>query len=80
MIFFGHPWRGGLQWKLDALRYRQMNSFIAVARDRDTGRGKKAPGVLHLTPFSGVAREHLSFVDRSCRYQGGIEKERKTIS
>ncbi|KAI8963920.1 long-chain fatty alcohol dehydrogenase [Daldinia sp. FL1419] len=38
MFLHGHPWRNALQWKLDALRCRQMNSFIAIARDRDTGR------------------------------------------
>ncbi|KAI1426013.1 long chain fatty alcohol oxidase [Xylaria sp. FL1777] len=34
----GHPYENGLQWKLDALRARQMNSFISIVRDRDTGR------------------------------------------
>ncbi|KAK6950359.1 hypothetical protein Daesc_008685 [Daldinia eschscholtzii] len=38
MFLHGHPWRSALQWKLDALRSRQMNSYIAIARDRDTGR------------------------------------------
>ncbi|KAJ2982581.1 hypothetical protein NUW58_g6414 [Xylaria curta] len=34
----GHPYESGLQWKIDALRTRQMNTFISLARDRDTGR------------------------------------------
>ncbi|KAI1102629.1 long-chain fatty alcohol dehydrogenase [Jackrogersella minutella] len=38
MVLFEHPWRSALQWKLDALRYRQMNTYISLARDRDTGR------------------------------------------
>ncbi|KAI2630749.1 long-chain fatty alcohol dehydrogenase [Hypoxylon sp. NC1633] len=38
MFLFDHPWRSALQWKLDVLRCRQMDSFIAITRDRDTGR------------------------------------------
>ncbi|KAK5664161.1 hypothetical protein OQA88_376 [Cercophora sp. LCS_1] len=32
------PWRNGLDFKLSALRLRQMAGFISLARDRDTGR------------------------------------------
>lgn len=32
------PWRGGLDFKLAALRYRHFGAFISVARDRDSGR------------------------------------------
>ena len=32
------PWRGGLDYKLSALRLRHMAGFISLARDRDTGR------------------------------------------
>ncbi|KAI1180374.1 GMC oxidoreductase [Nemania sp. FL0916] len=38
LLLFAHPHEGGLQWKLDALRARQMCNFISLARDRDTGR------------------------------------------
>ncbi|KAK3692226.1 hypothetical protein B0T22DRAFT_531748 [Podospora appendiculata] len=32
------PWRSGLDFKLDILRYRHLDGFISLARDRDTGR------------------------------------------
>ncbi|KAK3939899.1 hypothetical protein QBC46DRAFT_449951 [Diplogelasinospora grovesii] len=32
------PWRGGLDFKLQSLRYRHLDGFIALTRDRDTGR------------------------------------------
>jgi choline dehydrogenase-like flavoprotein len=31
-------WTSGLDFKLQALKYRHMNSFISITRDRDTGR------------------------------------------
>jgi hypothetical protein len=31
------PWYGGLQFKTDTLKYRHMNTFMSMARDRDTG-------------------------------------------
>lgn len=31
-------WNSGLDYKLQALKYRHMNTFISLARDRDTGR------------------------------------------
>jgi hypothetical protein len=31
------PWLGGLDYKLKALRWRQLANFIAMSRDRDTG-------------------------------------------
>lgn len=31
-------WKGALQWKLDAARFRHMVGYISVARDRDSGR------------------------------------------
>lgn len=30
-------WSDGIDWKLQALRYRHMNSYISIIRDRDTG-------------------------------------------
>ncbi|KAI2637294.1 GMC oxidoreductase [Xylaria nigripes] len=38
VTLLNHPYQGSLQWKLDALRVRQMNNFISIARDRDKGR------------------------------------------
>lgn len=32
------PWRSGLSFKLATLRYRHLNAFISVTRDRDSGR------------------------------------------
>ncbi|RYO85869.1 hypothetical protein DL762_005016 [Monosporascus cannonballus] len=62
LVIFGHPWHGGLQWKLDMLRYRRMNNFIAVARDRDTGRVYPSPDggqpVIAYTP-SDSDRAHI---------------------
>ncbi|KAI1823038.1 GMC oxidoreductase [Xylaria intraflava] len=37
ITLLGHPYHEALQWKLDALRARQMNNFISLTRDRDTG-------------------------------------------
>ncbi|KAI0526511.1 long chain fatty alcohol oxidase [Xylaria bambusicola] len=37
VLLYNHPYENGLQWKLDALRARQMNNFISIVRDRDTG-------------------------------------------
>jgi choline dehydrogenase-like flavoprotein len=31
-------WNSGLDYKLNALKFRHMNGFISIARDRDTGR------------------------------------------
>ncbi|KAL2073563.1 hypothetical protein VTL71DRAFT_10889 [Oculimacula yallundae] len=31
-------WENGLDYKLQALKYHHMNSFISIVRDRDTGR------------------------------------------
>ncbi|KAI0115985.1 GMC oxidoreductase [Nemania sp. FL0031] len=38
ILLYGIPYQSGLQWKLDALRARQMNNFISLVRDRDPGR------------------------------------------
>ncbi|KAI1306359.1 long chain fatty alcohol oxidase [Xylaria venustula] len=38
VLLYNHPYENALQWKLDALRARQMNNFISIVRDRDTGR------------------------------------------
>ncbi|EHL01767.1 putative Long-chain-alcohol oxidase FAO2 [Glarea lozoyensis 74030] len=38
MFLVGFPWYSGLQFKRNALKFRNMNGFISIARDRDTGR------------------------------------------
>ncbi|KAH7037665.1 GMC oxidoreductase [Microdochium trichocladiopsis] len=37
MVLFNLPWHSALQWKTDALKFRAMNAYISIARDRDTG-------------------------------------------
>ncbi|RYP45147.1 hypothetical protein DL768_008465 [Monosporascus sp. mg162] len=79
-VFFNHPWHGALRWKLDALRYRQMNTFIAVARDRDTGRVYPSPDdgrpVVAYTP-SHFDRAHVLAgqvaIAKLCYIQGATE-------
>ncbi len=31
-------WKSGYDWKMQALKFRHQNSYIAIVRDRDTGR------------------------------------------
>lgn len=31
------PWQSGLQFKVDALKYRHMNCYLSIIRDRDAG-------------------------------------------
>ncbi|KAH8197510.1 hypothetical protein TruAng_008331 [Truncatella angustata] len=38
MTIANFPWYSGLEFKLNALKFRSMNGFISMARDRDTGR------------------------------------------
>ncbi|KAL7798357.1 hypothetical protein V8C37DRAFT_199510 [Trichoderma ceciliae] len=38
VTFALHSWTGGLDAKLITMKYRHLSSFIALARDRDTGR------------------------------------------
>ncbi|KAH8162974.1 hypothetical protein CIB48_g5270 [Xylaria polymorpha] len=49
VLLYNHPYENGLQWKLDALRARQMYNFISLARDRDSGR-------VYLDPEDGRPR------------------------
>ncbi|RYP30802.1 hypothetical protein DL767_006083 [Monosporascus sp. MG133] len=80
LVLFNQPWHGALQWKLDMLRYRQMNTFIAVARDRDTGRVYPNPDdgqpVIAYTP-SDVDRAHILAgqvaIAKLCYIQGATE-------
>ncbi|KAI1777630.1 long-chain fatty alcohol dehydrogenase [Hypoxylon cercidicola] len=61
MFLYEHPWKSALQWKLDALRCRQMDNFIAISRDRDTGRvypDESGRLVVEYTP-SAFDRKHI---------------------
>ncbi|KAI0010162.1 long-chain fatty alcohol dehydrogenase [Xylariaceae sp. FL0662B] len=62
MMLFEQPWENGLQWKLSALRYRQMNTYISLTRDRDTGRVYPDPDdgrpLVDYTP-SAFDRKHI---------------------
>ncbi|OTB08028.1 hypothetical protein M426DRAFT_317536 [Hypoxylon sp. CI-4A] len=62
MFLFHHPWRSALQWKLDALRARQMNTYISLARDHDSGRVYADPDdgrpTIDYTP-SAYDRKHI---------------------
>ncbi|KAI1841489.1 hypothetical protein JX266_012329 [Neoarthrinium moseri] len=37
LIYSNLPWRSGIDLKLSALRYRHLNAFFSMPRDRDTG-------------------------------------------
>ncbi|XXH00642.1 hypothetical protein Hte_006990 [Hypoxylon texense] len=37
------PWHSGLQFKIDALKHRQMNGFASFTRDRDPGQRRRRP-------------------------------------
>ena len=49
MVLTNLPWRGGLDFKLNALKLRSMNCFISLTRDRDSGR-------VHPDPVTGGPR------------------------
>ncbi|KAI0008506.1 GMC oxidoreductase-domain-containing protein [Xylariaceae sp. FL0662B] len=74
------PWRGALQYKIDALKYRQMNSFGAIVRDRDTGSVSPDPDdgrpVIRYTP-SAFDRRHIVLglvaIAKLCYLQGAVE-------
>ncbi|KAI1386462.1 long-chain fatty alcohol dehydrogenase [Hypoxylon trugodes] len=73
------PWRGALQYKLDALKLRQLNSFNAILRDRDTGSVSADPDgwpIIKYTP-SAFDRKHivqgLVAIAKLCYMQGAVE-------
>ncbi|TGJ83176.1 hypothetical protein E0Z10_g5601 [Xylaria hypoxylon] len=80
VLLYSHPYQDGLQWKLDALRARQMNNFISLVRDRDTGRvypdpDDGRPRVAYTT--SAFDRSHLLTgiiaIVKLCYIQGATE-------
>ncbi|KAI1808433.1 long-chain fatty alcohol dehydrogenase [Daldinia bambusicola] len=80
MFLHGHPWQNALQWKLDALRARQMNSYISMARDRDTGRVYPDPNdgrpTVEYSP-SAFDRKHILTgiiaLSKLCYIEGATE-------
>ncbi|KAI1212866.1 long-chain fatty alcohol dehydrogenase [Annulohypoxylon truncatum] len=80
MFLFEHPWRSALQYKLDALRCRQMNTYISIARDRDTGRVYPDPDdgrpIIDYHP-SAFDRKHILAgiiaLAKMCYIQGATE-------
>ncbi|KXJ94234.1 hypothetical protein Micbo1qcDRAFT_187923 [Microdochium bolleyi] len=81
MVLFNLPWHSALQWKTDALKYRSMNSFIAMARDRDAGSVRADPGdasrpLVDYT-ISDLDRSHtlqgLVALAKLCYVQGAVE-------
>ncbi|KAI8635084.1 GMC oxidoreductase [Xylariaceae sp. FL1651] len=80
ILLYDHPWENGLQWKLDALRSRQMNKYVAIVRDRDTGRvypdpNDGRPCVAYTT--SAFDRAHslagIVAISKLCYIQGATE-------
>jgi choline dehydrogenase-like flavoprotein len=49
MTITNFPWYSGLDFKLNALKFRNMNGYISLVRDRDTGR-------VYPDPVSGRPR------------------------
>ncbi|GAW25729.1 putative long chain fatty alcohol oxidase [Rosellinia necatrix] len=80
VLLYNHPYESGLQWKTDALRARQMNNFISIVRDRDTGRvypdpHDGSPRVAYTT--SAFDRAHslagIVALAKLCYIQGATE-------
>ena len=73
------PWRSGLDYKLAAMRYRHLNAFIALTRDRDTGRVYSDPSgrvMIDYTPSAFDAAHTLEGVlalARICYITGATE-------
>ncbi|KAI0902377.1 long-chain fatty alcohol dehydrogenase [Annulohypoxylon nitens] len=80
MFLFEHPWRNALQYKLDVIRCRQMNTYISLARDRDTGRVYPDPDdgrpIIDYHP-SAYDRKHILAgivaLAKMCYIQGATE-------
>ncbi|KAI0839993.1 long-chain fatty alcohol dehydrogenase [Hypoxylon sp. FL0890] len=78
--FFQVPWDGGLQFKLDAIKYRQMNCFMALTRDRGSGSIIPDPNdgspVIAYTP-SHFDRQNMiagaEAISKLCYIQGAAE-------
>ncbi|KAH6694116.1 long chain fatty alcohol oxidase [Plectosphaerella plurivora] len=74
------PWRGGIESKLDALKYRNAGGYIALTRDRDGGRVYPDPvtGRPHIDhQVSAFDRKHtlegLIALAKICYVEGAIQ-------
>jgi choline dehydrogenase-like flavoprotein len=82
-VMVGLPWHSGQQWKMAALKYRQMAGFISLARDRDSGSIVPGPGsvedrlpVLKYTPSAfdtGNIMEGVIALAKMCYITGARE-------
>lgn len=80
LIYSSFPAASGLDFKLKALRFRNLNTFICIPRDRDTGRVYPDPRTgqtrIDYTP-SAFDRAHvlegLVALARICRATGAEE-------
>lgn len=80
MTIANFPWYSGLEFKLNALKFRNMNGFISMARDRDTGRVYPDPITgaprIEYTP-SGFDRAHILAgviaLAKLCYVEGALE-------
>ncbi|KAI1868243.1 hypothetical protein JX265_007066 [Neoarthrinium moseri] len=79
MTTFTLPWHNALQYKTDAIKYSHINSFCAIARDRDTGSVSSDPDgrpIIKYTP-SRFDRIHivsgLVAIAKICYVQGATE-------
>lgn len=73
-------WQNGLQFKLDALKYRHMNCYLSIVRDRDAGSVSPDPNdgtpvvAYTMSPFD---RKHamigLAATAKLCYIQGARE-------
>ncbi|KAI0119051.1 GMC oxidoreductase-domain-containing protein [Daldinia grandis] len=80
MAIFQIPWHGGLQFKLDALKYRQMSCFMALVRGRDSGSvapdpDNGSPVIAYTTSSFDRAslRVGLVAIAKICYMQGAME-------
>ena len=74
------PWQNGLQFKMDALKYRHMNCYLSIIRDRDAGNVSLDPVdgspviAYTMSPFD---RKHavlgLAATAKLCYVQGARE-------
>ncbi|KAI1081402.1 long-chain fatty alcohol dehydrogenase [Whalleya microplaca] len=77
---FQVPWHSGLQFKMDALKYRQMNCFMALTRDKDSGSVVPNPEdgspIVDYTPSafdSANLSVGLAAIAKICYIQGAME-------
>ncbi|XXG95611.1 hypothetical protein Hte_001879 [Hypoxylon texense] len=76
---FGFPWDNALQFKIDALKYRQSACFIALTRDRTSGKISPDqdgyPAITYTPDESDRAhiRTGIVAIAKLCYIQGAME-------